>query len=85
MLMFKLTDGSQTVQGMEYKKISCLSPQTQPGSKVLYQNEYLVSLAIMYCRINTMCAWQSLNEKNKKEEKKKQKKKTKEKTVEQSI
>ena len=32
--MFKLTDGSQTVQGMEYRPISCLSPQTQPGSKV---------------------------------------------------
>ena len=34
MLMFKLTDGTQTVQGMEYKPVRCLSPQTQPGAKV---------------------------------------------------
>lgn len=35
MMMLTMTDGDVTVQGMEYKPISCLSGQMKPGCKVL--------------------------------------------------
>lgn len=41
MLMFKLTDGMYCVQGMEYRPISCLSPQTSPGAKILVHGNVL--------------------------------------------
>ena len=44
MLLINLTDGVQDVQGMEYSTIPCLSPQTPPGTKVLF------CLRLCYCQ-----------------------------------
>lgn len=47
MLMFKLTDGTHNVQGMEYRPISCLSPQTTPGAKILVHGNVLCRHSVL--------------------------------------
>ncbi|XP_052779446.1 recQ-mediated genome instability protein 1-like [Mya arenaria] len=47
MLMLKLTDGHTSVQGMEYRPISALSPQTPPGAKILVQGPVLCRHGIL--------------------------------------
>lgn len=50
MLMMKITDGTHNVQGMEYRSISCLSPQTTPGSKILVYGTVLCRRGILMLR-----------------------------------
>lgn len=47
MMMLTLTDGDITVQGMEYKPISCLSSQMKPGCKVLVKGSVLCRRGIL--------------------------------------
>lgn len=47
MMMLTMTDGDITVQGMEYKPISCLSGQMKPGCKVLVKGSVLCRRGIL--------------------------------------
>lgn len=47
MMMLTMTDGDITVQGMEYKPISCLSGQMKPGCKVLVKGSVLCRRRIL--------------------------------------
>ncbi|KAL3882558.1 hypothetical protein ACJMK2_028893 [Sinanodonta woodiana] len=50
MLKLKLTDGSQTVQGMEYQPIKQLSPDIRPGAKVIVQGDVLCRHGVLMLR-----------------------------------
>ncbi|XP_053377406.1 recQ-mediated genome instability protein 1-like [Mercenaria mercenaria] len=54
MLMFKLTDGTHCLQGMEYRPISCLSPQTSPGAKILVHGSVLCRHGVLMLSDNNI-------------------------------
>lgn len=54
MLMMKLTDGTTDIQGMEYKPISNLNTQINPGTKILVKGCVLCRHGVLMLRSNSV-------------------------------
>ncbi|XP_060085576.1 recQ-mediated genome instability protein 1-like isoform X2 [Ylistrum balloti] len=54
MLMLNLTDGTSNVKGMEYRPLTCLNANLQPGTKVIVSGTVLCRRGVLFLNNNNL-------------------------------